>query len=151
GSTPGAGNLISGNAGVGVAIRGAGTSGNMVEGNRIGTDASGIAPLGNSSVGVAIQGGASGNTVGGTAPGAGNAIAYTRQGVVVAGVGTLGNAILGNSLFANGGLGIDLGDDGVTPNDAAGHNGPNHFQNFPILTQVVANGNNRTARGQLRS
>jgi Ca2+-binding RTX toxin-like protein len=53
--------------------------------------------------------------------------------------------VSGNSIYHNGGghyrqgLGIEiLRDDndpgGVTLNDSVGHDGPNHFQNFPILT-----------------
>ena len=42
------------------------------------------------------------------------------------------NSILGNSIYANGGLGIDLGDDGVTPNNPAGSvDGPNHLKLLP--------------------
>jgi Calx-beta domain/IPTL-CTERM motif len=38
----------------------------------------------------------------------------------------------------NGGLAIDLGDDGVTPNDALDADaGPNALQNFPILTSAI--------------
>ncbi len=155
GTAPGAGNLISGNRGLGgVLIQGAGTSGNVVAGNFIGTDVSGTAPLGNVGAGVtlgAIGFSASGNTVGGTAPGAGNTIAYNRKGVVVAGTGSTGNAILGNSIFANLGAGIDLGDDGVTLNDSAGHSGPNNYQNFPVLTQATTASGSRTVFGQLSS
>jgi uncharacterized repeat protein (TIGR01451 family) len=43
-----------------------------------------------------------------------------------------------NSIYSNGSLGIDLGDDGVTPNDSRGHAGPNNYQDFPVLTTVAA-------------
>jgi titin len=48
---------------------------------------------------------------------------------------TLYDEILYNSIFSNTGLGIDLGDDGVTQNTPGGpHTGPNEFQNFPVLS-----------------
>ena len=54
-----------------------GTTGNVVQGNFIGTNAAGTTGLGNANVGVDIASGASGNTIGGTASGAGNVIAPT--------------------------------------------------------------------------
>lgn len=43
--------------------------------------------------------------------------------------------ILSNTIYNNGGLGIDLGGDGVTPNDPGDPDvGANNLQNFPILT-----------------
>ena len=49
-----------------------------------------------------------------------------------------GNAILSNSIHDNGGLGIDLGDDGVTLNTPGGpHSGPNDLQNFPVILSAV--------------
>ena len=78
------------------------------------------------------------NTIGGTALGAGNTIAFNSDRGVKANAGT-GNAILGNSIFSNTGLGIDLGGDGVTPNDAAdADTGANNLQNFPVLTSAVS-------------
>jgi hypothetical protein len=47
------------------------------------------------------------------------------------------NTIRGNSVFDNEGLGIDLGSNGVTPNDPGdGDGGTNLQQNFPIITSV---------------
>jgi titin len=56
-------NLISGNAWTGIELNGAGTSGNVVEGNWIGTDSTGNSPLTNPGAGVAISQGASSNVV----------------------------------------------------------------------------------------
>jgi hypothetical protein len=147
GSSAGNGNVISGNGGDGVAVLGA--TGTLVQGNRIGTDASGSSALGNTRHGVDLRGGAAGNTIGGTASGAGNTIAHNSKGVVIVGTDAIGNSILENAIFANAGLGIDLGDDGVTLNDSAGHIGPNDFQDYPVLTQVTASGNLRTVFGRL--
>ena len=73
GTTAGKRNVISGN-GNGVEIAVSGTTGNVVLGNYIGTDITGTLKLGNTSDGVLIDSSASGNTIGGTATGAGNVI-----------------------------------------------------------------------------
>jgi hypothetical protein len=108
--------------------------------------------LGNANAGVAIGSGASGNTIGGSTftPEniiANNGIASGAPGVIVGlnpiDVTTVGNAVLGNAIYANGGptsLGIDLGDNGPTSN-GSGPNGPNHFQNYPVpLTSTLVSG-----------
>ena len=128
GPLPGAGNVISGNLGDGVFLDGA--SSNVVQGNFVGTDASGIRPLGNGINGVSATFGfasdlsATNNTIGGTGAGAGNIIAFNSNIGVKIGESSFdsstGNAILSNSIFANGALGIDLGADGVTPNTPGG-------------------------------
>ncbi len=150
GPTAGAGNVISGNGGAGV-LFGAAAGGNALQGNFIGTDVGGTGALPNAGDGVLLVLGAANNTIGGTAAGAGNAIAFNRTGVLLLDSTTTGNSILGNAVFANSGPGIDLGGDGVTPNDALGHTGPNNFQNFPVLTQVTAAGGSRTVFGRLDS
>ena len=99
-----------------------------------------------------IDQGASNNTIGGTATGAANTIAFNvNNGVDVVGATTTGNSILSNQIFSNGLLGIDLGDDGVTLNHATATPGPNNFQNFPVLTSVVSSGTGPIIVGTLNS
>jgi titin len=129
----------------------------IVRGNLIGTDVSGTLNLGNKEYGVFLQN-SSLNTVGGVARGAGNLIAFNQKAGVAVQAATSAqsarsNLIRANSIFANGGLGIDLGLDGVTPNDAGdGDSGANNLQNYPVLSSAVANGNGGTTiSGSLNS
>ncbi len=65
----------------------------------------------------------------------------TENGVEVVGANALGVAILSNSIDVNGLLGIDLGDDGVSPNDSLDADiGPNDLQNFPVITSLTFDG-----------
>jgi hypothetical protein len=73
GPSAGAGNIISGNHSMGVAIYGPGVTKNSVQGNFIGTDVSGTIDLGNFNYGIEINS-AVDNTIGGMTPGAGNLI-----------------------------------------------------------------------------
>ena len=112
GSTAGAGNLISGNAGHGVWLRGADTAASQVQGNLIGTAAGGVVGLGNSFEGVQIEG-APGNTIGGTALGARNVIsANGGQGVRIISAGSMFNAVMGNYIGTNTAGSADLGNNG---------------------------------------
>ena len=155
-STMVGGNVISGNDGIGVRIVDVGTSNNLVEGNDIGTDATGNIAIPNTADGVSIGGAdTTGNQIGGTTPGAGNIIAFNHgAGVSVfdSGLpGATGNPILGNSIYDNDGLGIDLGDTG-TPllNDSQGNVGPNNFQEFPVLV-AAQSGSFTTVLGTFNS
>ncbi|MCA9203155.1 MAG: hypothetical protein KDA59_08920, partial [Planctomycetales bacterium] len=67
-------NIISGNTNDGVYITGASATGNVIQGNYIGTDVTGTVALGNGRYGIQVSGGADGNTIGGSASGAGNLI-----------------------------------------------------------------------------
>ena len=151
GTAAGAGNLISGNKMNGVGVSDAGTSGNLVEGNLIGTNAAGTAVLANVGDGVVVTNGAQSNTIGGTSGGMSNVIAFNSLiGVDVINNAT-GTSIRGNSIHDNGGLGIDLGGDGVTPNDAGdGDTGCNNLQNFPVITSV-SNATHSVVSGTLNS
>jgi parallel beta-helix repeat protein len=64
GTEPGESNLISGNTGFGIYIFTSGTDSNRIEGNRIGTDAAGDAPLPNGTGGICIFNGPKSNQVG---------------------------------------------------------------------------------------
>ncbi len=132
GTVSGAANLISGNAGFGVSIQGPDAPGNVVQGNFIGTDfgtgtiaGNSFIPLGNT-VGVQINE-ASGNTIGGTATGAGNLIADSQitnftpapgVGVYLFGPSATGNLVQGNAIgqpFIVGsqvGTGASIGNEG---------------------------------------
>jgi hypothetical protein len=138
GAAPGEGNLISGNTSGGIYVAGF-TSGNVIQGNRVGTDPSGTLPLPNGTYGIRIEGSGD-NVIGGPGAGAGNVVAFHPfDGVRVE--GSPGNTIRGNSIFDNGRLGVDLFPTGVTPNDPGdGDSGANDLQNWPVLTSVEAAG-----------
>jgi titin len=143
GTAASARNVISGNNVNGIEIGGSGATGNLVQGNYIGTDVNSSAALGNSQHGILISFGARSNTIGGTASGAGNVIAFNGgAGVFVEssvsdGIVSTSNAILSNSIHSNPRLGIDLGVNGITANDACDPDiGANNLQNFPVLTSA---------------
>ena len=98
----GAGNVISGNLGVGVSISGAAATGNEVLGNFIGTNLTGSTALGNSQFGLDITDNASFNLIGGSMAGEGNVIsANGGGGIRIAGTGSNGaegNKVRGNMI-----------------------------------------------------
>jgi hypothetical protein len=150
GGAPAARNVISGNGQRGIEITGD-TNFNQVQSNFIGTNANGTGALPNALSGILISGGASNNTIGGTT--LGNVIAFNGdRGIRIGGNTSVNNSILDNSIFSNNSLGIELGTDGVTPNDADDSDtGPNDLQNFPILSTAVTNGSTTTINGALDS
>jgi hypothetical protein len=151
GTAAGAGNVISGNV-IGIQLEtfsGPGV-GNVIQANVIGLNALRTGPLPNIQQGIAISG-ASNNTIGGTENNAGNTIAFNGAHAISIVTGT-GNSIRRNSIFSNNGLGIDLGVDGVTPNDVNdADSGPNQRQNFPVITTVLSSANSTTIQGTLNS
>jgi len=95
GTSAAARNVVSGNNQSGIYLYGAGSTGNRIQGNYIGTDASGHAGLGNGATGVLLNG-SSDNTIGGTQAGAGNVICRSGFfGVEITGGGS-NNLVQGN-------------------------------------------------------
>ncbi len=160
GAAAGAGNLLSANGQEGIYLGDA--SSNMIQGNFIGTKADGISALANILHGIDVSTetlGSTNNTIGGTAAGAGNHIAFaqTFSGFGYSGVrvrpGSLNNLISGNCIFSNAELGIDLGAYGVTPNvdcETGQGTAANAGQNYPVLSNVIS-GSATQIRGTLDS
>jgi titin len=113
GLAPGAGNVISGNAENGVFIYGGATSNNVVEGNFIGTDATGTEAVANGYSGVAISN-APANLIGGVASGAGNVISGNANSGINLGGNTSGTMIQGNY------IGTDLTGNNAVANSMGG-------------------------------
>ncbi len=121
--------LVINNFRIGVYIKGAGATGNAVEGNYLGTDDTGTKDLGNSNVGVQVEN-APGNTVGGTEPAARNVISGNNiHGIYIVEAGATGNEVLGNYIGTDATGTKDLGNtyDGVdieTPDNTVGGTEP---------------------------
>ena len=140
-------NIISANGQDGVDLASANAT--VVEGNLIGTDATGTKPLGNAQDGVFVSG--DNNTIGSA-----NTIAYNSGNGVTIGNSpsdlSFGNQVTSDSIYSNGKLGIDSSDDGVTPNNPDNlRPGPNGFQNYPVLTTAASFGGNSGVTGTLNS
>jgi parallel beta-helix repeat protein len=178
------GNIVSGNQGfAGITICGNTTScgggdipgidetsnasGNAVQGNLVGTDATGTAALRNSQAGVSIDG-APNTQVGGTTANTRNTISFSgTNGVQIFSTGADGNKILGNTIASNNvgisvaagtgntlsqnsisghtGLGIDLAPAGVNLNTSGG------AHNFPVITSAPLANGTTTINGTLNS
>lgn len=121
------GNVVSGNSGAGMLLDGIGA---VIDGNLVGVAADTTTLVGNGADGIDVS--SPGPMTIGAAKGPGNVIA----GNTGAGISIVGFRIdvVGNAIFGNGGLGIDLDGDGATANDPGdGDDGANHLQNYPVL------------------
>jgi CSLREA domain-containing protein len=135
GPEPNQGNVISWHYHNGLRVGGTNT---VVQGNFIGTDATGTIPFGNGPIlgedrinGNGIIVGGSNNLIGGSEPGEGNLIAYNfRAGIAVSSSGS-NIKIEGNRIFDNGGLGIISG---------------NHY---PVIDTVAHAGGTTSISGML--
>ncbi len=129
---------IVGNGGAGIDMTG--SAGTSIRDNQVG-----MADGGNAGPGIRATS-CSGTVIGGV-----SIVGNGGPGVTLVGAGS-GNRISQNAIFSNGGLGIDLGNDGVTVNDACdSDSGPNDLQNFPILTSATSVGGSTTIQGTLNS
>jgi hypothetical protein len=160
GTTAAVRNIISGNGLHGIEIGDASTT--LIQGNFIGTDVNGTGNLGNTGIGISLN--STNNTIGGVTAGAGNIIAFNgtapgrqdSQGIYVSSFSS-GISILGNSIFANAALGINLGGgtedaSGVTANDSCdADDGANHLQNYPVLKSVANTAGSVNITGTLSS
>ena len=145
GAAAGAGNLVSGNSAAGVLLDAA-ANGSVVQGNVVGLNAALAAALPNN-IGISVAC-SSGCSVGGTASGEGNTISGNSTTAVTVSAGSQGNAILRNSIYGNGGIGIDLNANGVSANDGAKTGGAgNQLMDHPVFTSARARGNQFTVAG----
>jgi CSLREA domain-containing protein len=124
GSAPGAGNVFAGHIAGAIRMDG---SDNVVQGNFIGTDATGTAGLGNG-YGVGVSG-TTGNKIGGTGAGEGNLISGNGgDGIVVIDAPTgvliqgnkIGTDVSGKLPIPNAGCGVDIFGAGFNPNGTIG-------------------------------
>jgi len=118
-------NTLSANEAWGLAISGGLTA--TLIGNYIGTSADGLTALPNRHEGILLSGGAhlflSDNVV------------ANNGGAGIAVTGSDTQALIeANSIHSNGGLPIDLGDNGHTPNGQFSPPGPNAWLAYPVLT-----------------
>lgn len=139
-------NVISGNN-VGIYLF---SDNNIVRGNLIGTAPDGISPLPNM-IGISLPSGQN-NTIGGDSVNDANTIAFnSNQGVQIKS-GAHTNRIAGNSIYSNGGLGIDVDPFGVNANDGCDpDSGPNRKQNFPLISSAILAGGGAEINASLNS
>jgi hypothetical protein len=146
--------LFSGNRGAGVYVEGtpaAPALASRIANLRVGTDASGVRPLPNGSHGVVLLNAESCRVAGSIIafnPGDGISVQAAETGGAPA---SIYNEFFNNSIHSNGGLGIDLGDDGVTPNDADDADaGPNLRFNYPELDVTYSDDGTPHVRATVR-
>ncbi|MEZ6134980.1 MAG: PKD domain-containing protein [Pirellulaceae bacterium] len=131
-------NIIAAAGSFGIYMGHSGTTANTIQGNYIGTDVSGTKDFGVRNDGILLFGGATNNLIGGSGALANLIVHSHLNGINVSDAGTLGNPIRSNQIYANHGLAIDIGNNGVSLNDQSDADaGPADFLNFPVLTSAV--------------
>ena len=152
GSTLAKANVIGGYSVTGINVSGASSVGTAIQGNFIGTDASGALDLTSGIYGITLQLGATGILIGGPAAGQGNTIAnHGTNGIRLMGTAGNSNPIRRNLIYGSGGIGIDLAGDGVTANDGGdGDAGPNQLMNSPVIYRATFSGGNVIITGEAR-
>jgi CSLREA domain-containing protein len=131
-SSAGVYQYISGNTREGIYIEN--SSGNFIgQTNRIGVAMDDTTAIGNGLQGVMFNGAS--NTV--VSP---DILSYNGSaGVVVVGNTAIGNLFYLRHTRSNGGLPIDLGNDGATRNGTHSTTGPNHWLGYPVITSASGN------------
>jgi titin len=114
GTTPGERNVIAGNAASGLFLNDANTSDNVVQGNFIGLDATGTAPVSNKGAGLTLMGGAHDNLIGGPDASAGNIISGNLNAGILLRGGAATNLVQGNF------IGTDATGTAARPNGLVG-------------------------------
>jgi hypothetical protein len=149
GTAIGARNLSSGNSSTGIEVRGGPT---FIRNNLIGTDATGDGSFPNGD-GITVTGpDADDVEIGGTGESLPNIISGNNGAGVYVADDAGGNVqIRGNRYSNNGGLAIDLGGDGPTPNDETDSDeGPNSLQNYPVISMAYIVDDILTVEGWLQ-
>ena len=123
---PGNGNVITANNNDEIELRN--SVANQIDSNRIGTNSAGTTIIASNGVGIVLDD-SDVNLV------LRNTIAGNSGGGIDVVTAAVRNTIYANHIYNNTGLGIDLGNNGVTPNDPGDSDtGDNQLQNYPILT-----------------
>ncbi len=145
-------NVISSNLTAGITLNQ--TTNALVQNNFIGTDPTGKHPLGTQGIGIEISSGEAtsesrNNII------TRNRIAFHAENGIQVRLYSYNTFISRNTIHSNGGLGINLGTDGITFNDDAAaldaDEGANHLQNFPVLSSAQSSGGTTTIQATLRA
>ncbi len=140
------GNTISGNTDTGVFLNG-GTSGHVLENNFIGTNASGAnlgngLPGGSGRAGIFCQNASDVRIGQNFQP---NTIRFNGADGIFIGESCSDISVVGNVIYGNGGLAVDLAPNGPNPNDPGdGDTGANGKLNYPVITSAENDGTNAT-------
>lgn len=130
-------NVISNNR-YGVLFQSAGSG--QISGNLIGGKRDGSLGNGNADEGVYFQG-----VTGQASTVRANTIRYNGGAGIGTGLSSSGQIFIGNESYNNTGIGIDLNDDGPTPNGTIG------VQDFPVISSVVHSGGNTIITGTIQT
>lgn len=132
-SSAGVYQYISGNKWEGIYVQDADST-SIGQTNHIGVAGDRVTRLGNGREGVMLAG-ATNSFVAPTT------VAYNGgAGIALTGAAATGNILIPVTIYSNGGLPVDLGDDGPTPNDAGdADSGPNTLLNYPVITAFSGN------------